>query len=705
MSAFFAPSYLKETLIKRVSFVARPVGIKRLDGGNGVIQRFLKRLCMTLSAAAVCLVALLLPARASLADILLYETPGIEEMSAIVEDREVDGAKWGALTVEIFPEGAISAGARWSADGGAAWRSSGETILAEEGVAEVLFSSVIGWLPPDPIRAKVGGDGVTTAAGSYLQLTGSLRVTIEGPGEARWRLPDGEPLQGGEMARALLPGEYLIAFEDVQGWLKPDDAGVTVEAGVDAELSAAYIQTASVTVAIEGPPEAEWSIDGGRGMRAGTTAVGLAPGERVITFKEVQGWETPEDRVIPLAPGQYARIRASYEYIRGAARKADPRADSGAERGDASLPAAGASLAGLPPQEAEDASITAEGTVEADGEPAETPEENPVEVEETTETPDSDERLVANPGQEPAIPVDPEPAPEGTPPPAEITDPTFALLDFNRPERERLADVISANRYRLDLGDARYSRIRAYDSNHDEGLPSSGLTEEALLNLADRLAPLMTRDSEGNEATPFILKAEALQFQTGERDITGQFLTVGVSLTVSQSELAAADPTIAARVEEAFESGGSLSDALLKEVRIFKMVGEGEKARLFDLAECARGAGLPLGGFFSARAKSAPGGFFDSRQRDASYVISFRALIFDGPARNPYRSVQPLEEGWFIIFDGLKDSAYSDPVILAALRPKSADNQGGSGCGILSGGADAVLLLLPALLLLRRSSR
>lgn len=673
------------------------------------------KLFMALSAAAVCLVALLLPARASLADILLFETPGIEEMSATVEDREDDGAKWGALTVDIIPEGAISAGARWSADSGASWRSSGETILAKEGVAEVLFSSVIGWRTPDPVRAKVGGDGVTTAAGSYLQLTGSLQVTIDGPGEARWRLPEGEPLQGGEVARGLLPDEYLVAFEDVQGWLRPDDARVTVEAGMEAELSAAYIQTASVTVAIEGPPEADWSIDGGRGMRGGTTVGGLAPGDIIISFKEVQGWDAPEDRVVTLAPGQSARIRASYAYIHGGARRADAQVDARAEKEKPSRPAAAPVLADLPPHEEESASISAEGT-------AETPEEDPAEVEieveepseepstEDTEktvdtSPDSDERLVPNPGQEPAPPDDPEPAPEETPPPAETTDPTFALLDFNRSETDRLARAISARRRQLDLGDARNSRILVHAANPDAGLPSSGMAEDELLSLTDRLAPLINRDSEGNRATPLILKAERFELQTDEGDLTGQFLTVGVSLTISQSELAAADPKIAARVEEAFESGGSLSEALLDELRVYKVTGKGQEARLFDLAEYAKGAGISLGGLFTARAKSASSEFIDARQRDTSYVITFRALVFDGPTRSPYRTVQPLGEGWFIIFDGLKDGVFSDTVILAAPRPTSTDNQGGGGCEILFGGADAALLLLPALLLLRRSQR
>lgn len=230
------------------------------------------------------------------------------------------------------------------------------------------------------------------------------------------------------------------------------------------------------------------------------------------------------------------------------------------------------------------------------------------------------------------------------------------------------------------------------------------ISDDVQTAIIAHIAPAMHRDAEGNDALPFLLQTESFELETGATNLRGKFLVVRITFTVTHSDLASADPKIVSRIEKGVASGRSLGDAFLDELRIFKWIGEGDNARCFDLAESVRAGGYSVNTFFKAQAVKNPADeIFDTKAQDASYTVAFTLLIFDGVTNDLSRLVQPLEGAGIIVFDGLKDGKYADPLILAAPRPKNAQTQGTSGCATSAGGISPALLLLPgALLLLRR---
>ena len=684
----------------------------------------------------VCLAVFFLFSRHSEAVIVLE---GDEHVSIAAEagdsgstEDSVPEAKSGTLTVVILPEEAKSAGARWSTDGGATWVSSDESLLVSEGEATVTFQGIIGWNSPAPLSVKVQGDGGASAAGTYTPLTATLRVHIDGPEEARWHLNDGEPRHPGELIEGVLPGDYGVSFSEVDGWLKPQDAEASLTPGGATELSVVYVRASTITVMIDGPAEAEWSVDGGPGLRSGVSLEDLAPGEHTISFRIIGGWESPKDEAVVLEAGGVLKMTASYAAIGGPVGKKPATSSETVEPPETEVamgPAAdysrtvlsheALSVQGLPHDDAlpeleadHETPAPVEDNKESNTEPKEDDSIDPdesINIEEETEekeTPpiEGEDSLVGNPGIEPDEP--PAPENEDDSPPGEAAEPTFALLDFGESENGRIAGAISARRHYLDLGDAEHSLIRACVPDPLPPLSSAGVSAEDMAIISEKLSYLITKDAEGDEATPLILASDSFSLAASEGDQTGKFLTVRCTLTINHSELSTVDPKLAERVRTAVEAGEPISDALLREVKIYKVTGEGDAIRMFDLVKCLSSGGFPLDSFFATRmAGSSRDDFFDTRERDAAYVVTFRLLLFDGAVHNPDRSVQPLEGGWFIVFDGLKDGAYSDPVILAAPRPRSVQEEKGGGCSAQPGGAGAILLLLPLLLPAIRRAR
>ncbi|MDI9370382.1 MAG: hypothetical protein GX181_02225 [Synergistaceae bacterium] len=687
--------------------------------------RTVTRICIVIIAAVFLLPMGCVPATA---DILLE---GVEMALDTAEtpdppsSDETPATSWGSLSVALLPEDAESAGARWSIDGGKTWRRPEDTLVLEEGDVNITFSGIIGWKTPDPMQVTISGDSEARAAGVYAPLTASVKIAIDGPAEAEWSLNPGKPggyTKSDGLLEGLLPGDYVVSFTEVVGWLKPSDMMVSLAPGGTEELYAAYIPTGSITIEIDGPEEAGWRLDG-PWLKSGASLDGLAPGEYTVSFRATSGWNTPNAETVVIDAGEGIFISAFYARIGGAARagtstrietpeEQTPPGPSGGYVVVPDLYASSPHTAHMPPDDGPAMPTPPDPFIQETDEDPDVPE--PVETEEDQVIVDDEaevddpgkieDRLVGNPGIGPI--QEPEPQEDDEDPaPGEAAEPVFSLLDFNKTENARLASLISNRRRILDLGPGQRSQIRVLTADPIPALESRGITDEELLVLSGKLASLITRDAEGNEASPLTLIADSFKFQPVEEDLAGRFLTVSYTLTVYHSSLSAADPKLAERIKEAIESGEPMNEVLLREIRIFKAVGEGENIRLFDLVKCATRSGHPLGAFFTSHT-SGPGveGFFDARERDSAYVINFRALLFDGAARNPDKAVQPFQEGWFIFLDGLKDGIFSDPIILAVPSPNSDPEENTNGCQLLPGGTGTgtLLLLLPLLIVVLR---
>lgn len=651
----------------------------------------------------------------------------------VSEDIEKAGSRWGTLSVSLSPEGARTAGARWSADGGETWRSSGDHILLAEGDATITFKNLVGWKTPEALPVKIGNESGTKAAATYVQLTGSIRAEIDGPEEARWSLNGKGEFLGGSTRERLVPGEYSISFSDVEGWMKPEDANVALSSGAAVTVSAAYVKKGSVLVTIEGPPAARWSIADKLDLSSGALIEGLAPGEYTISFAEVAQWDKPEDLTITLSPGALLRTTAFYVAKNGGggtkhiARAEVETADlvstntgemiGKAPEGDATASSEEEASKEqpvpekAPESEADEKEQGVKETPQPETDDDETvinvDTEDKEEEEGTDEIDETDSDLITNPGPSPETEPTPEPtpAPETDPLPPEVVRPTSFIPELTSAEKARIAGLISARRHSLDLGDMRYAAFSAFVPAPDSSLRPTSRPANEQAEIDAVLAGLMKKDAEGNDAFPFLLQTESFEIETGSSNLRGKFLVVRITFTATHSELASADPKIVSRIDKGVASGRSLGDALLDELRIFKWIGEGEHACCFDLVESIRAGGYSLNSFFEAKAvKNLADKFFDTKAQDTSYTVAFTLLIFDGVTNDPSRLVQPLEGAGIIVFDGLKDGKYTDPLILAAPRPKNAQTPGSpSGCATSAGGIAQVILLLPgALLLLRR---
>ncbi len=144
------------------------------------------------------------------------------------------------LVVNILPQAAVDAGARWSLDGGP-WLNSGDSVGGiVPGRHFVTFKQVSGWDSPADQAVIFGAAPTTTITGTYASLAekGALIVTIE-PKAARdafaqWRVDDGLWHQSGETLLGIPVGTHIVSFSEAlasPGMVKPSN--VTIDVSTD----------------------------------------------------------------------------------------------------------------------------------------------------------------------------------------------------------------------------------------------------------------------------------------------------------------------------------------------------------------------------------------------------------------------------------------------------------------------------------------
>jgi len=150
-------------------------------------------------------------------------------------------------------------------------------------------------------------------SGSYIRHTGSVKVTITGTNDGRWSIDGKGNYPSGWTARNIVVGNYKILFSNVPGRVKPEVKTITVKNGATTTVSAAYTQnTGSISVTIEGPGEARWSIDGRGSYASGQTVSDVLAGNRTISFSYVRGWKTPANKTVTVTRGAVESIRGVY---------------------------------------------------------------------------------------------------------------------------------------------------------------------------------------------------------------------------------------------------------------------------------------------------------------------------------------------------------------------------------------------------------
>ncbi len=232
-----------------------------------------------------------------------------------------------SVTVNIAPWSVGSEGAAWQIDSGQ-WHSGGYTQTnVQPGEHIISFFDVFGWTEPNAITINLSPDESKTINVFYTPLPGGIQVNIS-PAQAAsagagWRINGGPWLASGHTEPNLPAGEYTIDFNDLAGWNKPSPQIVTVNRGLTTNVNADYVvKPGSIKLTIQ--PEdaindgAKWRINGGGWLDSGTEVNDLQPGDYIIDFNDVFGWEKPAAINVNLLPDEHENLNASYTAIPGA---------------------------------------------------------------------------------------------------------------------------------------------------------------------------------------------------------------------------------------------------------------------------------------------------------------------------------------------------------------------------------------------------
>ncbi|MBN2139043.1 MAG: lamin tail domain-containing protein [Sedimentisphaerales bacterium] len=227
----------------------------------------------------------------------------------------------GSLKVDILPSGAITVGAKWRVDGGD-WQNSGATVSGlAVGSHTVDYQDIAGWTRPGSEVVQINDGELTNTSGTYVQQTGSLRVTILPSGAAsagaQWRVDGGAWQNSGATVAGLPVGSHTVEFKDTAGWTKPGSEVVEISNGVLTDISRSYVQqVGSLKVDIL-PSEAitagaKWRVDGGAWQNSGATVSGLAVGSHTVDYQDVAGWTKPGGEVVEINDGVLTGTSGTY---------------------------------------------------------------------------------------------------------------------------------------------------------------------------------------------------------------------------------------------------------------------------------------------------------------------------------------------------------------------------------------------------------
>ena len=239
----------------------------------------------------------------------------------------------GSLTVNLFPAGAVSAGAQWQVDGGS-YRNSGDTATGlAPGSHNVSFKSVSGYTTPAGHSVSIASGGSTTDSGTYTVVTAStFTLTL-----------NYDPAQGGASPSPLVPetshtyGSYSFGYTagsvtlvqasassgyhftgwsgDLSGTANPAPITMSANRSVTANFASGDPNMGTVIVTIQPPAAAAAGVKWGwnvNDFRDSGTSDTSWPGGYWIVLHTVDGWLGPPVQSITVTAGQTANYTATF---------------------------------------------------------------------------------------------------------------------------------------------------------------------------------------------------------------------------------------------------------------------------------------------------------------------------------------------------------------------------------------------------------
>ena len=228
------------------------------------------------------------------------------------------------LTVNLDPEAARLAGARWRFNGGD-WQEGGATLTIPDGDATITFLDLPGWDEPATITQFFTRDTVTTLSAEYTREKGTVIIDVE-PNSAAWTLTDGDGAEHagtGDTTLADLPtGAVAITWSPLPAYNLPDPNPNTfvLEKGATVRVTGAYqpiigegegILRVTIQPGHAVSAGAQWRLIGGEWNSSGAM-LAVKDGEHTVKFLDLDGWVTPDDQTVNVIRDITNDVSATY---------------------------------------------------------------------------------------------------------------------------------------------------------------------------------------------------------------------------------------------------------------------------------------------------------------------------------------------------------------------------------------------------------
>ncbi|MBU1693578.1 MAG: hypothetical protein KKC51_06405, partial [Verrucomicrobia bacterium] len=169
----------------------------------------------------------------------------------------------------------------------------------------------------------------TTNDDGAIPIPPSLRVTLLPPEAvddgAQWAVQGVGSWHnsGVSVYEDLPPGTNTILFKSVYGWTAPSNRTVVLSNNVTTVLTETYIRNGALRVEIAfvdldthgelwPVTGAQWRVTGGVWKNSGETMANLTPGNYVVEFKAIPGWDQPAPAAAVVLPGETALVLRQY---------------------------------------------------------------------------------------------------------------------------------------------------------------------------------------------------------------------------------------------------------------------------------------------------------------------------------------------------------------------------------------------------------
>jgi uncharacterized repeat protein (TIGR02543 family) len=164
---------------------------------------------------------------------------------------------------------------------------------------------------------EIYDDTVTEVSVNFIEL-GNLRVQTD-PAMPATIYCDGVPMDDWAFWTNILPGQYTVSFEDIDGYITPAPQVVTVNAGQTTSITGTYVAgsnpvspVAHGLLRVQTDPAVPTTIflDGIQRDDWGLNWVKLTPGSYMLSFSDVYNFNIPETVTVNYYPGTTGNIQS-----------------------------------------------------------------------------------------------------------------------------------------------------------------------------------------------------------------------------------------------------------------------------------------------------------------------------------------------------------------------------------------------------------